>query len=186
MVEAAPMQFTPNGPQNKGHGKQHRERRADKPARAEKPARDTNANNEPKPLKFKISVNKNERGERHCVAMLEKCDFATLFAKAKQMCAEARLPESDCKLKYKNGRDLVICQDENDLELAIQSVDGTKRFPKINFKIKKTVDNSSSEESKERVPGPRAQTKKLIEDELVKQCEQFMNQLNASEQPAST
>ena len=181
MVEAiANTQFpTP------AQGQQKREKRERREPREHRGARNQNRQNdgeqEPATLKFKISVKVNEAGKRNVVQMIDRCDFATLYAKAKQMCDENGVPEADCKLTYKQGRDKAVCQNDNDLELAIQASSG-KKFPKVNFKIKQA---RNEEEAKERSgPGPRTQIKKLIAQDIEKQVEPILAELiNAQPEP---
>ena len=191
MVEAVPQQFTPGNQRNGNNKKQRGEGKNFydysvhlKQNRGEK---NTPANDGvPTPLKFKISLDLNEKGKPRIVEDIEKCDFATLFAKAKEMCSEHGVSESECKLIYKSGRDKVICQDESDLQLAIQAEESAARLhPKIIFKINANRPANDEESKRERRgPGPFVQAKKHIATELEKQVEDVVKNLleSASEQ----
>ena len=100
MVQAVnnTAQFPTPGQGEKRHGRQNRPERRD---RSDRPDRQAAGDKAPAPLKFKISMFSNEAGKGKVKQMVELCDFATLFAKAKQMCAENAVPEAECKLSYK-------------------------------------------------------------------------------------
>ena len=96
------------------------------------------------------------------------------------MCTENGIAESDCKLFYKDGRDHVICESSQDLQLAIQVFENNpkqKRYPKITFMIKTSAEEAKDGERVRREPGIKAQTKRLIKAELEKQAEQIASTL---------
>lgn len=90
------------------------------------------ANN--KNLDVKLSLDLSAQGKSPVVKRVLASDYATLMAQANKLAASKGVSETDCALRYYDGDNWVIVEDDEDLQLAFAiALSDTK---KLLFSIK--------------------------------------------------
>ena len=86
---------------------------------------------------IKISLDLSAQGKSPIVKRVLASNFTTLTAQAKKLCKQHGVPDSDCQLRYYDGDSWVICEDDDDLQLAVAIAMSDKG--KLTFTIKPSV-----------------------------------------------
>lgn len=143
----------------------------------------------------KLSIDMAAQRKSPIVKRVLASDFATLTAQAKTLAAKHGIDAGNTPLRYFDGENWVIVEDDDDLKLAFAiAMSSTK---KLTFSIKPVASSDGDEEmkqeeqesatgkrkcKKEKVKGiPRKALKNLINNELEKQAQDVFKQLLKSD-----
>lgn len=153
-------------------------------------------------LDVKLSLDLTAQNKSPVVKRVLASDYATLMKQAKNLGIRHGISEADCHLRYHDGENWIIVEDDQDLELAFAIA--TSNTSKLMFTIKpesstasqvstsatvatdeemkdegqQTASTGQKKGKKEKVKGiPRKALKNLINNELEKQSQEVFKKL---------